>query len=46
MDCQGKKLPEKMNKYHSPAHCENLMKVRVNQAVWDFLSQSVRSQDL
>ena len=46
MDCQGKNLPEKVNKYHSPANYENLMKERVNQAVWDFLSQSVRPQDL
>ena len=42
----GEKLPEKMNKYHSRANCENLTKVHVNQAVWDFVSQSVRSQDL
>ena len=40
------KLQDKMNKYHRPGNCENLTKVRVNQAVWDNLSPSVRSQDV
>ena len=40
------KLQEKMNKYHRPGNCENLTKVRVNQAVWDNLSPSVRSHDV
>ena len=35
-----------MNKYHRPKNCENLTKVRVNQAVWDNLSPAVRSQDV
>ena len=41
------KLQDKMNKYHRPENCESLTKVRVNQqAVWDNLSPSIRSQDL
>ena len=40
------KLQDKMNKYHRPGNCENLTKVRVNQAVWDNLSPSVRSYDV
>ena len=40
------KLQDKMNKYHRPENCESLTKVRVNQAVWDNLSPSVRSQDV
>ena len=40
------KLQDKMNKYHRPKNCENLTKVRVNQAVWDNLSPAVRSQDV
>ena len=40
------KLQDKMNKYHRPGNCEHLTKVRVNQAVWDNLSPSVRSQDV
>ena len=39
------KLQDKMNKYHRPGNCKNLTKVCVNQAVWDNLSPSVRSQD-
>ena len=35
-----------MNKYHRPGNCESLMKVRVNQAVWDNLTSPVRSQDV
>lgn len=40
------KLQDKMNKYYHPKNCENLTKVRVNQAVWDNLSPVVRSQDV
>ena len=40
------KLQDKMNKYHRPKNCENLTKVRVNQAVWDNFSPAVRSQDV
>ena len=40
------KLQDKMSKYHRPGNCENLTKVRVNQAVWDNLSPSVRSHDV
>ena len=38
------KLQDKMNKYHRPKNCENLTKVRLNQAVWDNFSPAVRSQ--
>ena len=40
------KLQDELNKYHRPENCENLTKVRVNQAVWDNLSPAVRSQDV
>lgn len=40
------KIQDKMNKYHRPENCEALTKVRVNQAVWDNLTPSVRSQDV
>ena len=40
------KLQDKMNIYHRSENCESLTKVRVNQAVWDNLSPSVRSQDV
>ena len=40
------KPQDKMNKYHRPKNCQNLTKVRVNQAVWDNLSLAVRSQDV
>lgn len=40
------KLQDKMNKYHRPENCESLTKVKVNEAVWDNLSPSVRSQDV
>lgn len=40
------KLQEKLNKYHRPENCESLTKVRVNQAVWDNLTPSIRSQDV
>jgi len=39
-------LSEKMNKYYRLENCESLTKVCVNQAVWDTLSPSVRSQDV
>ena len=40
------KLQDKMSKYHQPGNCKDLTKVHVNQAVWDNLSPSVRSQDI
>jgi len=40
------KLQDKLNKYHRSKSCENLTKVRVNQAVWDNLSPAVCSQDV
>ena len=40
------KLQNKMNKYHRPGNCSHLAKVRVNQALWDNLPPTVRSQDL
>lgn len=40
------KLQDKINKYHRPENCESLTKVKVNEAVWDNLSPSVRSQDV
>ena len=40
------KLQEKLNKYHRPENCESLTKVRVNQSIWDHLTQAVRSQDV
>jgi len=40
------KLQEKLNKYHRQENCESLTKVRVNQAVWDHLTPTIRSQDV
>ena len=32
------RLRDKLNKYPQPENCEGLMKVRVNQLIWDNLS--------
>ena len=38
------RLQDKINKYLQPENCESLMKVRVNQLIWDNLSSTIRSQ--
>jgi len=40
------KLQEKMIRMACPQNCEALIKVKVNQLIWDNLSANVRSQDL
>lgn len=40
------KLQEKMIRIACPQNCEALIKVKVNQLIWDNLSANVRSQDL